>query len=276
MFENYDERCSERIRSSFRLPPLFIGKVRDFNFATAIAAYQIAESQVFQPERMEFDNIMTRFINTELGFDDIRFRSLPIILSDSKVQLDALKYAFDKSAIDTEQMIDAMNSVTSLGLTFDEALEKERKSREEKERQDALDAANNNPDDDQDDDDQDDDNPQKVDTSKPEDGTPYGKDKPKPKKKYNIHKDAKDITALIDMANEIVKLLGAKGDEVEPQDKSILEKYNKMESVDQVFVKDLISMKVLDHTEIDRTGANELLEGCLHTLDESEPTYGRD
>lgn len=33
MFENYDSKCSERVRTGFRLPPLFLGKAQDFNFA---------------------------------------------------------------------------------------------------------------------------------------------------------------------------------------------------------------------------------------------------
>jgi len=33
MFENYDGKCEKRIRSSFRLPPLFVGKSEDANYA---------------------------------------------------------------------------------------------------------------------------------------------------------------------------------------------------------------------------------------------------
>jgi len=33
MFEGYDERCAGRVRSAFRLPPLFTGNTEDYNFA---------------------------------------------------------------------------------------------------------------------------------------------------------------------------------------------------------------------------------------------------
>ena len=33
MFENYDERCEERVRRAFRLPPIFLGQVKDYTFA---------------------------------------------------------------------------------------------------------------------------------------------------------------------------------------------------------------------------------------------------
>ena len=33
MFEKYDERCEERVRRAFRLPPIFVGQSKDYNFA---------------------------------------------------------------------------------------------------------------------------------------------------------------------------------------------------------------------------------------------------
>ena len=33
MFENYDERCEERVRRAFRLPPIFVGQAKDYTFA---------------------------------------------------------------------------------------------------------------------------------------------------------------------------------------------------------------------------------------------------
>ena len=33
MFEKYDERCEERVRRSFRIPPIFLGSSKDYNFA---------------------------------------------------------------------------------------------------------------------------------------------------------------------------------------------------------------------------------------------------
>jgi PBSX family phage portal protein len=33
MFEKYDQRCEERVRRSFRMPPIFVGQSKDYNFA---------------------------------------------------------------------------------------------------------------------------------------------------------------------------------------------------------------------------------------------------
>jgi PBSX family phage portal protein len=71
LFGNYDEANREKIGQSFRLPRIIRGDVRDFNRATAEAALGFAESQVFQPEREEFDWTLDHRINLpELG---IRF-----------------------------------------------------------------------------------------------------------------------------------------------------------------------------------------------------------
>ena len=51
MFTNYDEVTEEHVRVGFRLPPLFLGKAVDYNFATAQTSYMVAEAQVFLPER---------------------------------------------------------------------------------------------------------------------------------------------------------------------------------------------------------------------------------
>ena len=59
MFEKYDERCEERVRRSFRMPPIFVGQSKDYNFATAFASYTVAEAQVFKPERDEFDEMIS-------------------------------------------------------------------------------------------------------------------------------------------------------------------------------------------------------------------------
>lgn len=60
LFLEYDENTRNKIRSSFRLPPLYTGEAQDFNRATADTARKITEEQVFQPER----KTLARTINT--------------------------------------------------------------------------------------------------------------------------------------------------------------------------------------------------------------------
>lgn len=70
LFQNYDERNIDKVGMAFRQPRLLRGDVRDFNRATADAALQFTETQVFQPERQNFDDFVNRHILTDMG---IRF-----------------------------------------------------------------------------------------------------------------------------------------------------------------------------------------------------------
>lgn len=120
MFEKYDERSEKRVRRSFRLPPLFVGQAEDFSFATAFASYTVAEAQVFQPERAEFDEMVNNLIMPELDPDGLfEFMSLPITVNDTAQRLDAIKIALEAGGIDAEGVIDAINDLVGLELKFD-------------------------------------------------------------------------------------------------------------------------------------------------------------
>lgn len=116
MFENYDVRCEERVRSSFRLPPLFVGKANDYSFASAYASYTVAEMQVFKPEREEFDEIINVTLMRALGYHDLVFRSLPMTISDSTVQLKGLELMKGDPRIEFEQYLKQVNEVCELNL----------------------------------------------------------------------------------------------------------------------------------------------------------------
>jgi len=121
MFEGYDERCESRIRRSFRLPPIFVGKADDYSFATAFASYSVAEAQVFKPERDEFDEIITLRLLPHLTKNvDLVFRSHQLAVKDVANQLQALQLAADKEAIDKEQLVDTLNEITNLNMKLAE------------------------------------------------------------------------------------------------------------------------------------------------------------
>jgi PBSX family phage portal protein len=125
MFENYDKRCEERIRSAFRLPSMFVGRSDDMNFATAFASYQVAEAQVFHTERAEFDEVVNTKIMPEIGGKGLVFRSRPLAVKNSEVQMAALEMATASKAISNEQLIDALNEVSNLQLKLMEGVEEE-------------------------------------------------------------------------------------------------------------------------------------------------------
>ena len=118
MFQKYDLACEDHVRVSFRLPPLFLGKASDYNFATAYTAYMIAEAQVFAPERTEFDNYLNETIVTALGVKSYRYRSLPMTLTDVANQLKAIEIVTSKF-VSGEEVVKKLNEVTGLSMQYE-------------------------------------------------------------------------------------------------------------------------------------------------------------
>lgn len=58
LFLAYDEASMAKIRGSFRLPPIYVGRSDDYTRATAESSAQLAEVQVFTPRRNIFDDAM--------------------------------------------------------------------------------------------------------------------------------------------------------------------------------------------------------------------------
>lgn len=75
LFQNYSKNNQDKIRRAFRLPPIFVGRSDDYTRATAEASRRLADEQVFQPERDEFDFIMNRMIFPEMGIRFHKFKS---------------------------------------------------------------------------------------------------------------------------------------------------------------------------------------------------------
>jgi len=68
MFINYLNKTENVIRQTFRLPPLYTGSSQEYSFATSYSSQQIAEEQVFNPERLIFDEIVNnKIIRPEFG-----------------------------------------------------------------------------------------------------------------------------------------------------------------------------------------------------------------
>lgn len=117
MFENYDEKCEQRVRRSWRLPPIFVGKSDDYNLATAQASYAVAEAQVFKPDRDEFDERCNSTIIRELdptGEAVLRSKGLPV--KDVNQQLTALQQAWTAGALDIDHYIQQLNEAVSLTM----------------------------------------------------------------------------------------------------------------------------------------------------------------
>jgi PBSX family phage portal protein len=116
MFEGYDAKCEERVRRSFRLPPIFIGQSKDYNFATAFASYVVAEAQVFKPERDKFDEQITMRLITAMGYDGYKMRSKPLVIEDATLKLQGIEIAMGIQQVEPADVIEAVNEVVGTHL----------------------------------------------------------------------------------------------------------------------------------------------------------------
>lgn len=64
LFQDYIDNSRKKMQSAFNLPDLYVGYTADFNRATAQAAMEVTEKQVFQPERKSLAwDINNRLLN---------------------------------------------------------------------------------------------------------------------------------------------------------------------------------------------------------------------
>ncbi len=75
LFQNYSEKNHDKIRRSFRLPPIFVGQAADYSRSTAESSRRLADEQVFAPERTEFDEVINRLLFPEMGVIFHKFKS---------------------------------------------------------------------------------------------------------------------------------------------------------------------------------------------------------
>lgn len=91
LFLEYDARQTDKLRSSFRLPPIFLGLSADYTKATAATSYDVAESQVFGPERVGDDDFINKVLFKGYGFKFWEVRSNPPRVTDHETSLVAIE-----------------------------------------------------------------------------------------------------------------------------------------------------------------------------------------
>ena len=70
------------IRSTFKLPPIYTGDTTDYTRATALESARVAEEQVFEPERREFDQIFNRTVLADMQINYWKFTSIGVKTAD--------------------------------------------------------------------------------------------------------------------------------------------------------------------------------------------------
>jgi PBSX family phage portal protein len=103
LFQSYDERNIDKVGQSFRLPRMLRGDIRDFNRSTADAALHFAESQVFEPERQEFDFIINRKLLAEMGIRFWRFVSRSPVNRDPATMAEIIRGLVNANVLTPEE-----------------------------------------------------------------------------------------------------------------------------------------------------------------------------
>lgn len=62
LFQEYSKNNREKVRESFRMPPIFTGRSDDYTRSTADSSRKLADEQIFKPERDEFDKMFNRIL----------------------------------------------------------------------------------------------------------------------------------------------------------------------------------------------------------------------
>jgi capsid portal protein len=117
MFINYLNKTENTIRQAFRLPPLYIGSSQEYSFATSYSSQQIAEEQVFNPERLVFDEIINnKIIRPEFGSQYWIYRTKgPRVGSADQLRM-VVKELVNAGALSVDNTIQIANEL--LGTQF--------------------------------------------------------------------------------------------------------------------------------------------------------------
>lgn len=125
-FLAYLKDNDNRIRSSFRLPPIFVGLSEDYSKATAKESRLVAEPQVFLPERRVFDNFMNKLIFPEIGIALLKFRSKSAPYNQAEEWSEILE-TFGKTGLTAREIRKIINTITEVELEDYESKEENKR-----------------------------------------------------------------------------------------------------------------------------------------------------
>lgn len=90
LFLEYDDKVREKVLSSFRLPPVYVGLSQDYNRSTVEEAKRIAEEQVFQAEREALEDLFNRHLLASYQLKEVKIEVRGPELSNDELVIEAL------------------------------------------------------------------------------------------------------------------------------------------------------------------------------------------
>ena len=116
LFDNYDKTNREKIRSSFRLPPIFVGLTSDYTRATARESREVAEEQVFGPERADHDFVINRLLFPAMRVKYWIYKSLPPKVNDFEIMSGVLD-TFSRCGLTVREARDEISRLLNHSLS---------------------------------------------------------------------------------------------------------------------------------------------------------------
>lgn len=116
LFQDFEKQCRDKIRASFRLAPVLTGSATDYTFASARVSLEVAENQVFIPERIKFDDIVNQKILSTWNPKHFRFRSAPASIATSEDLINAIQAFNESGAITPNVAIGLLNEKLNLDI----------------------------------------------------------------------------------------------------------------------------------------------------------------
>lgn len=116
LFQEYQRNNKEKLRDTFRLPPIFTGQSSDYTRATADVARQIAEEQIFTPEREDIASRFNTIINNELGIKYVEMYLKGPQIRDVADKAEALEPFIKAGAVTPNMLIETLGELLNKNL----------------------------------------------------------------------------------------------------------------------------------------------------------------
>lgn len=75
LFQQYSKNNLDKIRRVWRIPPIFTGSSSDYSRNVADTSRRLADEQIFDPKRVEWDDLFNRDIFPEMGIQYYKYKT---------------------------------------------------------------------------------------------------------------------------------------------------------------------------------------------------------
>lgn len=117
LFQEYCKNNRDKIRSAFRLHPIYTGESQDYTRATADTARQVTEEQVFQPERKELAFQLNQTLKQALQIKQVSVKFIAPTISNQVEVAKAISPYVMAGAATPNMLVDALGDL--LGKSFE-------------------------------------------------------------------------------------------------------------------------------------------------------------